>query len=182
MSKRLEPPDLLPAVAPGLPLLAVARVLPLAIALILPLAALAGDPPKLKEGLWEIHVQSEEKPTGARTDVTYQLCRDHAYDKTADDVLKNLPGCTTVIKDAGKGRFESASNCVVNGTTVVSTGVTVFTSKTATHSETAAKYLPPFKGKTEETMIQDQRYVGDCPKALKPGDTISPEGFIRHHN
>jgi hypothetical protein len=144
--------------------------------------AVAGDPPKLKEGLWEVHVQSEEKPSGAKTDVTYQLCRDHAYDKTADELLKNLPGCTTVIKDAGKGKFTSASNCVVNGTTVISSGLTVFTSKTATHSETEARYLPPFKGKTEETMVQDQQYVGGCPNGTKPGDTISADGFIRHHS
>ena len=156
--------------------------LSLALVLVLPIAALAGSPPKLKEGLWEVHVLSEEKPSGSKTDVTYQLCRDHDYDKTADEQLKNLPGCTTVIKDAGKGKFQSASNCVVNGTTVISTGVTIFTSKTATHSETNAKYLPPFKGKTEETMIQDQQYVGKCPNGTRPGDTISPDGIIRHHS
>lgn len=163
---RLTPPQVALAAAASLPLM----------------AAHAGDPPKLKEGLWEVHVQSEEKPSGARTDVTYQLCRDHAYDKTADELLKNLPGCTTVIKDQGKGRFTSASNCVVNGTTVVSTGLTLFISKIATHSETNAKYLPPFKGKTDETMVQDQQYVGKCPNGTKPGDTISADGFIRHHD
>ena len=154
----------------------------MAATLSLPLtAAHAGDPPKLKEGLWEVRVQTAEKPSGATNDITYQLCRDHAYDKTADELLKNLPGCTTVIKEVGKGQFSSSSNCVVNGTTVVSTGVTVFTSKTATHSETNAKYLPPFKGKTEETMIQDQQYVGSCPNGTRPGDTISADGIIRHH-
>lgn len=157
--------------------------LAIAFGVLLPLtAAHAGDPPKLKEGLWEVHVQTEEKPSGARTDITYQLCRDHAYDKTADALLKNLPGCTTVIKDVGKGQFSSTSNCVVNGTTVISSGVTVFTSKSATHSETNAKYLPPFKGKTEETMVQDQQYVGSCPNGTRPGDTISADGFIRHHS
>ena len=165
------------------------RIRPLTLALTavacLPLAAPpahAGDPPKLKEGLWEVHVQSDEKPTPKKTDITYKLCRDHAYDKTADAVLKNLPGCTTVIKDVGGGKFSSASNCIVNGTTVVSSGFTTFTDKTSTHSETQAKYLPPFNGKTEETMIQDQRYIGECPTGVKPGDTINADGFIRHHD
>jgi len=152
-------------------------------ALLLPLAAAhAGDPPKFKEGLWEVHVINEEKPVGKKTDLIYRLCRDHAYDKAADAILKNLPGCTTVIKDVGGGKFSSASNCVVNGTTVVSTAMTTFTGTTASHSETTAKFVPPVNGKTDETMTQDQRYIGSCPPDLKPGDTISPDGFIRHHN
>jgi hypothetical protein len=155
----------------------------LPVVVLLPLAAArAGDPPKLKEGLWEVYVHSEEQPAGKQANITYQVCRDHAYDKKADEILKKLPGCTTIVKDEGKGKFSSASNCVVNGTTVISTGVTLFTSKTATHSETDAKYLPPFNGKTEETMVQDQRYIGNCPAGVKPGDTISPDGFIRHHD
>ncbi len=144
--------------------------------------ARAGEPPKLKEGLWVIHVQSVEQPGDKRNDVTYKLCRDHAYDKAANDQLKNLPGCTTVIKDAGDGKFVSASNCTVNGTLVVSNGFTTFVSKTITHSETQAKYTPPFRGKSDESMIQDQQYVGDCPSGLKPGDTIGPDGLIRHRN
>jgi hypothetical protein len=152
-------------------------------ALLLPLAAAhAGDPPKFKEGLWEVHVINEEKPVGKKTDLIYRLCRDHAYDKAADAILKNLPGCTTVIKDVGGGKFSSASNCVVNGTTVVSTAITTFMGTTASHSETSAKFIPPVNGKTDETMTQDQRYIGSCPSDLKPGDTISPDGFIRHHN
>ena len=154
-----------------------------ALLLALPLAtARAGDPPKFKEGLWEVHVVSEEKPVGKKSDITYRLCRDHAYDKAADAILKNLPGCTTVIKDVGGGKFSSASNCVVNGTTVVSTAMTTFTDKIASHSETTAKFIPPLNGKTDETMTQDQHYVGSCPSDLKPGDTISADGFIRHHN
>ena len=154
----------------------------LAAAFLLPLAAHAADPPKLKEGLWKIHSQGEEKPSGKRTDITYQLCRDHAYDKTADELLDKLPGCSTAVKDMGKGKFSSASKCAVNGTTVVSTGVTIFASKKATHSETQATYLPPFNGKSNETLVQDQQYVGRCPKGLGPGDTISADGFVRHHN
>lgn len=172
------------------------RLLPsklvLVTAVLLPLATAHGDdprgghprgghPPQLKEGMWEVHMQSEERPSGNKTDVIYRLCRDHAYDKTADEMLKNLAGCTTVIKDAGDGKFSSASNCVVNGITVISSGFTTFASKTATHSETEAKYSPPIAGKTDETMTQDQHYLGKCPAGVKPGDTIGPDGFIRHH-
>jgi hypothetical protein len=31
-------------------------------------------------------------------------------------------------------------------------------------------------------MVQDQRYIGSCPAGVKPGDTISADGFIRHHD
>jgi hypothetical protein len=153
-----------------------------AAAALLPLAgAHAGDPPKLKEGLWEIHAQTIENPGEKTTQIIYKLCRDHAYDKAADALLKDVKGCTTILKDLGDGKFASASNCAVNGITVVSNGVTVFKSNSFTHSETQAKYVPAFNGKAEEAMTQDQQYIGACPTGVKVGDTISADGFIRHH-
>jgi hypothetical protein len=142
----------------------------------------AGGPPQLKEGLWQIHGESITQPGEKKTDITYKLCRDHAYDKAANAILMNVKGCTTVIKDQGDGKFASASNCNINGTTIISNGVSVFKDKTFMHSETQAKFVPAFEGKTEETMTQDQQYIGSCPPGVKVGDTISAAGFIQHHN
>jgi hypothetical protein len=153
-----------------------------AAAVLLPITiALASDPPKVKEGLWEIHGQSVENPGEKRTDFTYKLCRNHAYDEASMALLKNVKGCTTVIKDLKGGKFSSASTCTVAGTTIISNGLTAYINDAATHSETHATYTPPFNGKSEETMTQDQQYIGECPTGMKPGETLDPDGVIRHH-
>jgi hypothetical protein len=153
-----------------------------AAAVLVPLAlAYASDPPKIKEGLWEIHGQSVENPGERKSEFTYKLCRNHAYDHAAMALLKNVKGCTTVLKDLKDGKFSAASTCTVAGTTIVSNGLTTYIGDSTTHSETHATYTPPFNGKTEETMTQDQQYVGDCPAGMKPGETLDPDGVIRHH-
>jgi hypothetical protein len=147
----------------------------------LPLPVSAG-PPKLKEGLWEIRGQSVESPGDKHADYTYKLCRDHGFDKATNAALKDVKGCSTVVKDQGGGSVASSSTCAVNGITIVSTGLTLYKSDSVTHSETHATYTPAFNGKTEETMTQDQQYVGKCPAGMKPGDRIAPDGIlIRHH-
>ncbi len=145
-------------------------------------AAYAGDTPNLKEGLWDIRGERIENPGGKRTEFAYKLCRDHAYDKAAEALLKNVKGCTTVIKKLDSGKFSSASTCTVDGMTIVSNGLSLYKSDSSTHSETHAAYTPPFNGKSEETMTQDQQYLGKCPAGMKPGDRIAPDGIIRHHD
>jgi hypothetical protein len=151
-------------------------------AMVLPAAAWAGDPPKLKEGLWDIRGERIESPGDKRTEFAYKLCRDHAYDKAANAQLKNVKGCSTVIKKVDGGKFSSASTCTVDGMTIVSNGLSAYKGDSSTHAETHAIYTPPFNGKSEETLTEDQQYLGKCPTGMKPGDTIAPDGIIRHHN
>jgi hypothetical protein len=158
-----------------------ATVAVFAAAVCLPFAGHADDLPKLREGLWEVRGQSVENPGDKRREFTYRLCRDHAYDKAAYALLKNVQGCTTAIKKLGGGKFSSASTCTVAGVTVVSNGLSIYASD-STHSESRATYTPAFNGKTEETVTQDQQYVGKCLVGMRPGDTISPDGLIRHHD
>jgi hypothetical protein len=145
------------------------------------LAACSSAPPKLKPGLWQIQGQSVEKPLGTKTEFSYQLCRDRAYDAAQNAQLKNVKGCNTVLKNLGGGKFTSASNCKVGVTLIGSNGVTVFKNDAATHSETHATYAPPLKGKAEETMTEDQQYLGACPFGMRPGDTLGADGIVRHH-
>jgi len=151
-------------------------------AMLLPACVFAADPPKLKEGLWEIHGQSTENPGAKRLEFAYKLCRDHAFDKATNAMLKNVKGCNTEIKKLDGGKFASASTCTVAGITIVSTGLSEFKSDTATHFETHATYTPPFNGKTDESMTQDQQYLGKCAPGMKPGDRLLPDGIIQHHN
>jgi hypothetical protein len=150
-------------------------------AILLPLsAARAGDAPKLKEGLWDVHGERVENPGAKRIQFAYRLCRDHAYDAAAEAQLKDVKDCTTVIKKLDGGKLSSASTCTVDGMTIVSNGLSQFTGDTAAHSETHATYTPPYDGKSDETMTEDQQYLGKCPAGLKPGDRVFPNGIIRH--
>jgi hypothetical protein len=142
--------------------------------------ARAADPPPLKEGLWDVSGESIVNPGGKKTEFNYQLCRNHAYDKAMDALVKNAPGCTTSFDDLGGGRFASASSCSAEGTLIVSKGTYTHESATATHSDSYATYTPAYRGKTDERVLQDQRYVGDCPAGMKPGDRIAGGALQRY--
>jgi Protein of unknown function (DUF3617) len=158
------------------------RLLCAAAALVLQIAIVrAADPPEVQEGLWEVHGQTIENPGNKTTVFTYQLCRSHAYDKAMDALVKNVKGCSTEFDSVGGGRYTSASRCTVAGTLIVSKGTYTHESSTATRSESFATYTPPFHGKTDETVTQDQKYVGDCPAGVNPGDRIMADGSLQRY-
>ncbi|MDT5130848.1 MAG: hypothetical protein QOE41_159, partial [Mycobacterium sp.] len=70
-----------------------------AIFLPIAVAACAGNPPQLQEGLWEIRAQRIENPGEKHTEFAYKLCRDHAYDKATNARIKDVKGCATLVKD-----------------------------------------------------------------------------------
>ncbi len=144
----------------------------LSTALILLPIARAAEPPQLKEGLWEIRGQRIENPGNKRTEFTYRLCRSHAYDKAMDDLVKNQKDCTTTFESLGGGRYASSSRCTAPGVVIVSKGTYTYESSTSARSESNATYVPAFHGKTDETLIQDQNYMGRCPAGMHPGDRI----------
>jgi hypothetical protein len=149
--------------------------------LALPIAgAGATHPPQLREGLWEIRVQSSENSGGKKSDFVYKLCRDHAYDRGIDAVAKKNKNCATNVESLGDDRYSAASRCTVDGIVIVSKGLSIYQNNISVHTETVATYTPAFNGKTDETMIQDQRYVGSCPVGVKPGDRILADGRIVH--
>jgi hypothetical protein len=151
------------------------------VVLVLPMAAaLAIDLPPWKEGLWEIRTQTTSNPGNKKSDGTVKLCRDHAYDKAAEDLLKKMKECTITWDAAGAGKFVSASRCTVNGTVIVSKGTSSYQS-TSVHTETHTTYTPAFFGTIDETTIQDQAYVSSCPAGMKPGDRISSDGTMQPH-
>jgi uncharacterized protein DUF3617 len=144
-------------------------------------AARAADPPQLQEGLWEIRGQSIENPGNKITDFTYRLCRNHAYDKAIDDLVKHAKGCATKFDSLGGGQYASASRCTVAGIVIVSKGTYTYESATSTRLESTATYQPAFNGKTDETLTQDQKFVGSCPAGMNPGDRIMPGGILQRY-
>lgn len=157
------------------------RLICAAAAALLPvLVAHAADPPQVREGLWEIHSKSTENPGSKTTEIIYRLCRDHAYDKAALEMAKSIKGCTSAIKSLGGAKFSADSQCTIEGTQIKSIGTASYQGDTAMHSETRTTYTPGFNGKTDEVMVQDQKFVGACPAGMQPGDQMTPEGKILH--
>ena len=140
--------------------------------------ASAADPPPLQEGLWEIRGQSIDNPGGKKSEFTYRLCRNHAYDKAMDAMVKNVKDCTTAFDSLGDGRYSSESRCTIDGTVIVSKGTYTYLSATSARSESYATYTPAYRGKTDETVIQDQNYVGACPAGMRPGDRITVSSVL----
>ena len=52
-----------------------------AVALLLPTAN-AAEPPEMKEGLWSVHSQSVDSPGNTKSEGTYTLCRNRAFDES----------------------------------------------------------------------------------------------------
>lgn len=150
-----------------------------AAALLLPVAN-AADAPDLKEGLWSIHTQSVDSPGNKKTEGTYSLCRNHAYDLAARAKAKNVKGCTTVSESFQGGKYSSEMHCVTAGTTIESKGTSTFQGDTSTHTESHATFSPAMAGVSETTMIMDQKYVGSCPAGAVAGDRIDASGKVMH--
>lgn len=145
------------------------------------LAALAraATPPALKEGLWQVHGEITEKPGNRHSEFAYRLCRNHAFDRSMDEQIRNVQGCRTSFDSLGRGRFASASRCTVDNVVIDSNGTTVYESDTATHAESRAHYAPAYRGRTDETLVEDQHYVGPCPAGMQPGDRLMPDGSLQ---
>lgn len=156
-------------------------MMPVAItaALLLQLAA-ATDAPEVKEGLWSVHMQFTDNPGNKKTEGSYSLCRDHAYDQAARARAKQIPGCTITNENLSSGKYTIQMRCVRMGSTVESTSVTTFSGDAALHTETHSTNTPPLHGVSEQTVVMDQKYTGSCPAGTKPGDRINSDGSIMH--
>ena len=143
-------------------------------------AAWAADPPQMKDGLWSVHTVTTENPGDKKSDQTFSMCRNQAYDKAVREAAKtNQKGCTWEEKFE-PGKFIANSHCVVGATTIESKGTTTFSSDTAAHAETHATYTPPMAGMAEIIMVMDQKYVGACPAGVEPGDRVNADGTVLH--
>jgi hypothetical protein len=133
-------------------------------------AAYAVDLPEIKQGLWQIRTQTVDNPGNKRSEGSVMLCRDHAFDKRAKALARNVKGCDTSNESFANGRYTAETRCEIGSTVIVSKGVVTFRGDRSTHSEIHVTYTPTFAGNADETMIQDQTYLGDCPAGMHPGD------------
>jgi hypothetical protein len=140
----------------------------------------AVDPPIMKEGLWSIRNQSVNNPGDKKSDHTSTVCRSHAYDQHALQDEKAMKGCKTISESLQGSEYSIHTHCVVAGTEIDSKSTVTFKGDTVAHSESHATYNPAMGGISEMTLIQDQKFVGNCPAGVQPGDITQPDGTVVH--
>jgi hypothetical protein len=139
------------------------------------------DMPPMKEGLWKIRMI--DTTSGQKlTDTTYSLCRDHTWDQHVRQMAqKMLTSCTTT-SDVKSGNTRTVvTSCKISNSTVVSKSTLTSSSDTNYHTETFATFTPPLFGQSQDSMIQDQTFMGACPTGMQPGDRQLADGTIQHH-
>jgi hypothetical protein len=142
--------------------------------------ASATDPPEVKEGLWSVQTATTSSPSGKKTEGSYTICRDHAYDQYVRTNEKNMKRCTTVSENFQDGVYTSEIRCKIGSGNVASKGTTTYKDDTSVHSESHVTYDPPLGGVSESTIVIDQKFSGKCPEGTVPGDRTNPDGTVIH--
>jgi len=151
----------------------------LAASVCLPATAGAIDHPPAKEGLWQIHTQTTDNPGARFSEGTVKVCRSHAFDAAVEAKNKERKDCQTLEENLSGDTYTSSARCSVANTTIETKGTTKF-GDNASHSEIHVTYTPALYGNSEETMIQDQTFLGACPAGMQPGDRQAQDGRIIH--
>jgi hypothetical protein len=141
-------------------------------------SAHAADRPDVKEGLWSSQTQTIDNPGNKRGGGLMTICRSHAYDQYVKDLAAKMPGCNKASESTSGHIISTTLRCTVENTVIDTKETATFQGNTAVHSETHATYTPPLYGVSESTMIMDQKYLGDCPADMQPGDMKSADGRI----
>jgi hypothetical protein len=143
-------------------------------------AAGAVNEPELKEGLWSVHNQTISNPGNKKTEGSYTLCRDHAFDRSGRAMAKAVTGCTKTEEHLEGGKYSSATHCVAAGITIESRGITTFQGDTSTNTVSHSSYAPAMAGMNESTTSMDEKYIGACPAGMLPGDRTMTNGQVIH--
>jgi hypothetical protein len=137
------------------------------------------DPPALKEGLWSVHMETTTNPAGKKSQASYTLCHNHAFDESTRAAEKAMKGCNTVSENFQNGTYSSEVQCKIGATTIDSKGITTYTDDT-THGETQVSYSPAMGGVTGSVIVTDSKYQGACPAGTEPGDRTNADGTVIH--
>ena len=158
------------------------KLLYTACALLLPIhMAFASGPPATKPGLWSVSRQTIDNP-GNKKKVwpPIKVCHNHAFDIYVNDLMKRMPGCTTVSESTQGNKSFSELKCVIGKSVVETKGTTTYQGDTFVHSESNTTYAPALYGTSETTMTGDLKYIGSCPVGMQPGDQMNANGTISH--
>lgn len=137
---------------------------------VLATGAAAGDMPKRKAGLWELHTQMEGMPGGP----PIQMCVDPASDNLMQQRAQEKPDCSTTDVKTSAGRTTIHAVCRMQGSTVTMDGVYTGNFQSGYKGDMKMRYNPPIQGMSETHMTQEAKWLGPCKPGQKPGDVIVP--------
>lgn len=133
-------------------------------------AAWAQDTPRLKPGLWEITNEFEGGRRGPMA-MTAQMCHDETTQRAMWNPERE-PGqkCTNVrTRREGKAHVVEA-DCKSGESNVRAKMTTTMKGDAAFRTDGVFHYDPPRKGREQQTMKMEGKYLGACPDGMKPGD------------
>ena len=132
--------------------------------------AIAGDLPKRKPGLWEVHTQMDGMPGSP----AIQMCVDRASDNLIEQRAKDKADCSTMDVKTGAGRTTIHAVCRVEKSTMTMDGMYTGNFESGYKGDMKMRYDPPMQGMSETHLIQDAKWLGPCKPGQKGGDVIMP--------
>ena len=134
-------------------------------------AALAGDMPKRKAGLWEINMRMEGVPGMG----PMHQCIDQNTDNLMQQqAKKGEMNCSVMdVKTLGN-KVTIHSVCLIEGSTATTDGVFEGAFDSSYKSTMKTRFNPPMHGRSESNMTHEARWLGPCKPGQKPGDVIMP--------
>ena len=137
--------------------------------------ASAQEYPKLKAGLWEVHMTSGKGEGKPRLTT---MCLDDSVQREMYRVSTGMASgmCSKhEIKVTGN-KVSTIANCDLGITKMQSQAVMTLSGNTSYHTEARATFNPPLNGQKESSTVIDGKHVGACKPGQQPGDMTLPGG------
>lgn len=134
---------------------------------------LAADLPSFKPGLWQLDTVMDGESEG----ITKQ-CMDENTSKSIMNSTSKMMGKNcgeTVVKKEG-GKYTTKIECNIGGSKMVSVSTLSGDFKSNFVSENKTTFTPPLMGEAGDSSVTTGKWLGECEKGMKPGDTIMPDG------
>jgi hypothetical protein len=143
-------------------------------------AAIAAPPaaiPPLRPGLWEATTVSAGRPQ-PRPAMT-RMCLDQQTQRhVLDQLTLAMPRMCSRNQAAMRGgRFVTDSSCTFGASTIEGRTETTFFRDTGYRTEVVGRVGPTGQAAPIQKAVIDARYAGTCPKGMKPGDMVLPNGL-----
>ena len=132
-------------------------------ALLLAVAALAGEPPTRRAGEWQITIIQKDGSEAAPEHFCYRAA-------SFPDITKRMGTCSKRdIRTVGNTTTIDAICTKDNRQATLHMTITA-PSDTAYHADMHITYSPPIDGTTDVDMVQDAKWLGPCPPGEMPVD------------
>jgi hypothetical protein len=138
--------------------------------------AAADEFPKLKSGLWQIHMTSGK--ADGRPPRVSTMCLDDSVQREMYRMSTGMAAgmCSKHELKVTGNKVTTVANCDLGITKMQSQAVMTLTGNTAYHTEARATFDPPLNGAREQSTVIDAKHIGACKPGQQPGDMTLPGG------